>query len=92
MAEELHELGLVAARLQLVEERSELLVIEFFPSDAPQYPTNIEWIKTANKAEWKYDPDGRPGIWVSLFWFQQGFRPSHETYIAERFPTAGAGL
>jgi len=27
----LHELGLIAARLQLVEERDELLVIEFHP-------------------------------------------------------------
>src|SRR6516164_4585647 len=64
----------------------------FIRADAPQYPAAIEWIKTANKAERKYDPDGRPGIWVSLFWFQQGFRPSHETNIAERLPTAGARL
>src|SRR5262249_29588813 len=59
----------------------------FIRADAPQYPAGIEWIKTGNKAEWKYDPDGRPGIWVSLFRFQQGFRPSHETNIAKRFPT-----
>ena len=34
VTEELHELGLVAASLQFVEERSELLVIEFYPSIA----------------------------------------------------------
>jgi hypothetical protein len=31
MTEKLHQFGLVAASLQLVEERSELLVIEFYP-------------------------------------------------------------
>jgi hypothetical protein len=31
VAEELHQRCLVAASLQLVEERSELLVIEFYP-------------------------------------------------------------
>ena len=31
MTEELHELRLIAASLQFVEERSELLVIEFYP-------------------------------------------------------------
>jgi hypothetical protein len=46
----------------------------FIRADAPHYPAAIEWIKAANKAKWKYDPDGRPGIWVSLI--QQGFRPS----------------
>jgi hypothetical protein len=62
-------------------------ISNFIRADALQYPTAIKWIKAANKAEWKYDPDARPGIWVSLFWFQQGFRPSHETNIAKRFPT-----
>jgi len=31
MTEELHELRLIAASLRFVEERSELLVIEFYP-------------------------------------------------------------
>jgi hypothetical protein len=31
MSKALHEFALVAARLQFVEERSELLVIEFYP-------------------------------------------------------------
>jgi hypothetical protein len=31
VAEQLHQLLLVAASLQFVEERSELLVIEFYP-------------------------------------------------------------
>jgi hypothetical protein len=59
---ELHQFLLVAARLHLVEERSELLVIDFIHADAHKYPTAIEWIKTANKAEWKYeyaDPTSR---------------------------------
>ena len=90
MTEELHELRLIAASLQFVKSAASCSSSNFIRANAPQYPAAIGWIKTANKAKWKHDPDGRPGIWVSLFWFQQGFRPPHdagrwEDYLV--FPT-----
>ena len=42
----------------------------FIRADAQKYPPS----SGSNKAEWNYDPDGRPGIWVPLFWFQHSGR------------------
>jgi hypothetical protein len=33
-------------------------------SDAPQYPQVLEWIQTADEADWKADEQGR-GVWVN---------------------------
>jgi hypothetical protein len=37
----------------------------FVHADAPQYAAALEWTKTADAADWKVDPIGRPGIWVN---------------------------
>jgi hypothetical protein len=33
-------------------------------ADAPQYPQVLEWVQTADEADWKADEQGR-GVWVN---------------------------
>lgn len=40
----------------------------FVPPEAPQYARCRERTKDADPADWKYDEQGRPGIWVALGW------------------------
>ncbi len=37
----------------------------FVSAAAPQYEEMLAWVKTADEADWKNDPDGRPGVWVN---------------------------
>lgn len=46
----------------------------FVPADSLQYPRAYEWAKTTDAADWKHDPDGRQGIWVSIDLFD-GYQP-----------------
>lgn len=41
----------------------------FIPADNPQYQQAAEWVKTADPADWKYDPEGRNGIWICYGWW-----------------------
>ena len=38
----------------------------FVRDDASQYPRCLELSKTADTADWKWDENGRAGIWVSI--------------------------
>ena len=46
----------------------------FIPHDAPGYQAAMEWIKTADMADWKMDENGRPGVHVNWSGFQ-GIKP-----------------
>lgn len=48
----------------------------FIPADVPQYLAALEWSRTADAAEWKYDLAGRAGIWVIYNWGGYGPRPT----------------
>ena len=37
----------------------------FVHAAAPQYAKMVETAQTADSADWKLDPDGRPGIWIA---------------------------
>ena len=38
----------------------------FVHADAPQYARCVNLSESADPLDWKWDPDGRPGIWVTL--------------------------
>ena len=40
----------------------------FIHADAPMYAQAVTWSQTADPADWKWDEEGRPGIWVGLNW------------------------
>ena len=42
----------------------------FMSVDAPNYAEAVEWARTADPADWKYDPD-RDGIWVAYGWWEK---------------------
>lgn len=54
----------------------------FVPPDAPQYARLCEVIKNADPADWKYDPQGRPGIWIAANLIDQP-RPKGFRHVTE---------
>lgn len=53
----------------------------FVDAGSAQYPELLEWVKTADEADWKYDPTGR-GIWVN--WLAS---PAGQTKCSSTFKT-----
>lgn len=41
----------------------------FYPASSPAYEAAVAWAQTADSADWKWDPQGRPGIWVNWLMF-----------------------
>lgn len=58
----------------------------FVPLDSSWYGAAAEWSAKADPADWKYDPNGRPGIWVSYDWWvsRLSVRADHVHQVGEK--------
>lgn len=68
---------------RIIDDRSGHRANVFVPSDNPRYERACELAKTADPADWTYDPQGRSGIWIGLNLLEQP-RPQIFKQVAEK--------